>query len=98
MDTDRCRTDAQTCSGCMTKLLIVAGVVRAPAWRHVPKAFVSREEPATRRNEQYRLRRAGCQHTCGSRAPYCRTEGCDVTPGLSIDIEGVYAHKIGARA
>jgi hypothetical protein len=29
MDTDWCRTDAQTCSGCMTKLLIVAAIVRA---------------------------------------------------------------------
>jgi hypothetical protein len=49
METDWSRTDAQTCSGCMTKLLILAAIVRAARLAELAGVFLSRERPASRR-------------------------------------------------
>jgi hypothetical protein len=60
MDTDRCRTDAQTCGGCMTKLAIIVAVVRAPAWRHLPGPPFRLNSPrlSEMNNIAYRARQA----------------------------------------
>src|SRR6266404_4012614 len=61
--------------------------VATAACRPARRTFVhSAEEPATRSTAAVRER------------SIARTEGCVVTPGLRIDIKGVYARKIGKNA
>src|SRR5258708_1670154 len=112
MEANRCRADAQACTGCMTKLAILAGAVRG-RWRNARRSFVPFRRRAlqlgatngvacydarSRPTRSDVRRRSRRVPAAREHADLARSEDCGFISGLSVDKQGVYAHELGTSA